>query len=287
MRPASHCFSSVSGPSPPPPPPSNGVKSASDAIQRNIDRQSGRNGERFVDGRFYNRPQATDEEELANRAQNAILSVQEQIREIGEAQPILRSILDGAIQELQETANPDTTYGRRLMVRREYVHSIERALSTHPVQAAVGTAGIPGVTQLSCEALCEAAARDLDSRDNPTDACHAYAFRRDHAFSATDLTGHCWLLQNAGGCKSEDFATELFTRQVESEQACNSRTPGNDGVMCIGLPATNVNTMVLSHADAVEIAAATPKYAPAGSGGLPLPRTILEAMCKLRSFKPF
>eukprot|EP00966_Prymnesium_polylepis_P057967 1342609-Prymnesium_polylepis.1 len=28
--------------------------------------------------------------------------------------------------------------------------------------------------------------------------------------------------------------------------------------------------MVLSHADAVEIAAATPKYAPAGSGGLPL-----------------
>eukprot|EP00966_Prymnesium_polylepis_P221918 5134108-Prymnesium_polylepis.1 len=45
MRQASHCFSSVSQPSPPPPPPNNDVKSANDAIKRNIDRQSGRGGE--------------------------------------------------------------------------------------------------------------------------------------------------------------------------------------------------------------------------------------------------
>lgn len=83
----------------------------------------------------------------------------------------------------------------------------------------------------------------------------------------------------------QDFATELFTRQIESEQVCNSLRPGHDAAMCIGLPATNPNTMVLSHADAVEIAAATPKYAPAGSGGLPLPRSTVEAMCTQRQFE--
>jgi hypothetical protein len=297
MRQASHCFSSVSQPSPPPPPPNNDIKSANTAIQRNLDRQSGRGGERFADGRFYNAPQSTDEEEVVTRAQNALVSVKEQIKEIGEAQPILRSILDGAIQELEDTAasgsgvTPTSTTtgasytGRRLLVRREYVHTISGALSTHPVQGAVGIYGIPGVTQLSCEALCEAATRDVDTVTSPTDACYAYAFRRDYPFSKTDLTGHCWLLQNAGACKSEDFGTELFTRNIESEQVCNTLTPGNDAVMCIGLPATNPNTMVLSHADAVEIAAATPTYAPAGSGGLPLPRTTVEAMCKKHQFK--
>jgi len=78
----------------------------------------------------------------------------------------------------------------------------------------------------------------------------------------------------------QDFAASLFTRNVESEEVCNKLTPGHDAAMCIGLPATNPNTMVLSHADAVEIARATPKYAPEGSGGLPLPRTIVEAMGK-------
>lgn len=215
-RQASHCFSSVSNPSPPPPPPNNGIRGASKAIKHNLDRQT--NGERFVDGRFYHRPQDSDDVEAATRAENALVSVREQIKEIGEANPILRSILNGAIQELEDTAssneavtgNEETTKGRRLLVRRDYVHTIAGALSTHAVQGAVGVQGIPGVTQLSCEALCEAATRDVDAETTPTDACHAYAFRRDSPFSMTDLTGHCWLLQNAGACKSEVRCNNLI-----------------------------------------------------------------------------
>jgi len=203
MKQASHCFSSVSEPSPPPPPPNGGIKSATEAILHNIERQT--NGERFVDGRFYNRPQDTEDVQAATRAENALMSVREQMKEIGEANPILRSILTKAIEELEETtSNRKLEYsGRRLLVRREYVHTISAALSTYAVQSAVGIQGIPGVTQLSCEALCEAAAHDIDTKAAPTDACHAYAFRRDDPFSITDLTGHCWLLQNAGACKSE------------------------------------------------------------------------------------
>lgn len=214
MLPAAHCFSSVGYPSPPPPPPNDGIKSATDAIKSNIDRQvSGERG--GANGGFYNRPQDPDDVEAATRAQDALISVRAQIKEIGEANPILRSILDGAVRELEDTAaskegvtpthkSTGPGYmGRRLLVRREYVHSISKALSTHPVQGAVGVHGIPGVTQLSCEALCEAATRDDDTQTTRTDACHAYAFRRDHPFSRTDLSGHCWLLQNAGACKSE------------------------------------------------------------------------------------
>jgi hypothetical protein len=216
MRPASHCFSSVSDPSPPPPPPDNGVKSASAEINRNLGRKV--SGERFVDGRFYNRPQDPDDVDAAKRAENALASVREQIKEIGEGNPILRNILDGAIEQLEDTAsrrdgvtgNPSYT-GRRLLVRRDYVHTISGALSTHAVQNAVGVQGIPAVTQLSCEALCEAATRDIDTEKTPTDACYAYAFRRDNPFSITDLTGHCWLLQNAGACKSEVCSLYLNT----------------------------------------------------------------------------
>lgn len=40
----------------------------------------------------------------------------------------------------------------------------------------------------------------------------AYAFKRAAPFSYTDQTGWCYLLQNAGACKLEDFGVELYTR---------------------------------------------------------------------------
>ena len=222
LLPAARCFSSVGYPSPPPPPPT-GVQSATDEIKSNIDRQvSGERG--GANGGFYNRPQDPDDVEAASRAADSLVAVRAQIQEIGEANPILRSILDGAVRELEDTAaskegvtpgaaTTGASYtGRRLLVRREYVHSIAKALSTHPVQGAVGVHGIPGVSALSCEALCEAATRDVDSATTTTDSCHAYAFSRDHPFSRTDLTGHCWLLQNAGACKSEVCFKLIQTR---------------------------------------------------------------------------
>lgn len=241
MRPASHCFSSVSNPSPPPPPPNNGIKSASEAIKHNVDRQT--NGERFVDGRFYHRPQDPDDVEAATRAENALVSVREQIKEIGEANPVLRSILNGAIQELEEgVASKEEPTGRRLLVRRDYVHTLSGALSTHAVQSAVGVQGVPGVTQLSCEALCEAATRDLDTATAPTDACHAYAFRRDNPFSLTDLRGHCWLLQNAGACKSEVcfyVVSNIRPSSAPTHDAfTRSREPTRDGVSVSGTQQT-------------------------------------------------
>ena len=42
-----------------------------------------------------------------------------------------------------------------------------------------------------------------------TDECNAYAFKRAAPFSYTDQTGWCYLLQNAGACKLEDFGLEL------------------------------------------------------------------------------
>lgn len=296
MRQASHCFSAVSHPSPPPPPPT-GVSSANDAIQFNRDRIY--SGDRTYDGRLYNAPVSNDDEAAQQRAANALGEVQAQLAQLGEAQPILKSILSGAINELSEAAGgtgavtgtpgystAGTGAGRRLMQRIEYAHTIEKVLSQHPVMAAVGIEGIPGLTQISCEALCEAVSRDVSTSASPVQAqaCNAYAFRRDHPSSVTDLTGHCWLLINSGACKVEDFGTELYSRNIESEQVCNNIRPGNDAVMCIGLPASNPNTLVLSHADATAIAAQTPKYAAPGSGGLPLPRTTAEAMGAQLSF---
>jgi len=153
--------------------------------------------------------------DATTRAQNSITSVLSLVKEIGESQPVLRVILDEAIQQLSRSGDSDgrvtpnaastrASYtGRRLLVRREYAHTLSRALSTHPMQRSVGANGIPGVTSMVCEALCEAAARDQANIKSATDLCSAYAFRRDDAFSATDLAGHCWLLHSGGACKSE------------------------------------------------------------------------------------
>ena len=73
---------------------------------------------------------------------------------------------------------------------------------------------------------------------------------------------------------------ELFTRQIESERQCEATAPGLDNPLCIGLPATRSDARVLSHADAAAAAYEVPydKYPAPGSRGLPLPRSIVEAM---------
>tara|TARA_Y100000389_G_scaffold201621_1_gene244813 strand:+ start:3931 stop:4161 length:231 start_codon:yes stop_codon:yes gene_type:complete len=50
--------------------------------------------------------------------------------------------------------------------------------------------------------------------------------------------------------------------------------------LCIGLPASRSDTRVLSHADSAAAAYEVPydRYPAPGSRGLPLPRSIVEAM---------
>lgn len=53
--------------------------------------------------------------------------------------------------------------------------------------------------------------------------------------------------------------------------------------LCIGLPSTRDDARLLTHADAAAMAAQLPdmNYPAPGAGGLPLPRTIVEAMSML------
>jgi len=76
----------------------------------------------------------------------------------------------------------------------------------------------------------------------------------------------------------QDFGSQLLTRNIQSENVCNSARPGDDAVLCIGIPVTNPHHMVLSYGDALDVASATPKRSPSGSGGLPHPRSVVEAM---------
>lgn len=266
-RKASSCFSALASPNPPPP-PGTAVTSREDELAQWRARVS--RGETDP----YPAPVLTDSEAQEQRAANAIVQVEELVRELGETQPMLRGILDGAVEELQEVIYS----GRRLMQRETDYHThLRDALSRHPVQAAVGLDGIPGLTVLSCEALCDAVSRDRNASN--LQRCDAYAFRRDHPDSVKDLTGHCWILTSAGTCKPIDFAAQLYVRHVDSESVCDMARPGKDNEMCLGLPATRQDTMVMTHGEAASIAAQTPSPAAPGSGGLPMPRSTLEAMC--------
>lgn len=274
-RKASACFSAVASPNPPPPPFS---ETASRTESLDLYRQRLARGE----GEPYSKPTPTEDELYNEHSSDAMVRVEELIRELGQNQPILKSVLDSAVDELRQAVGQ----GRRLMTREtDYVTTIRSALSTSDVQKAVGMHGIPGLTGMSCESLCEAVSRDTNPTN--TDSCSAYAFRRDDPDSATDFTGHCWLLTSAGACKPVDFATALWTRHIPSESICEQTRPGKDNAMCIGLPATRSDTLVLSHGDAAAIAAQLPdplNPAP-GAGGLPNPRSTLEAMCEPASLQ--
>lgn len=67
------------------------------------------------------------------------------------------------------TTTPD--YGRRLLQRREYNVRMTDELITAEIMEFYGKGGIPGVTQASCEALCEATAQ-LDNA-HPDAICRA------------------------------------------------------------------------------------------------------------------
>ena len=223
-RRATACFARISYPYPPPPPQSN---LSTNLVAESLRRQR----ERLGDLDVYPEPRKTDEALWDFDTQAALQRTQTMIDKLGETNPVLRSMLENAKQEIitsnVDPANTDFTYyGRRLMQRIEYNMRVTDALITHELMSFYGKGGIPGITVGSCEALCAATKEDENAAR--TDECNAYAFKRAAPFSYTDQTGWCYLLQNMGACKVEDFGVELFTRQIQSERQCEATAPGLD-----------------------------------------------------------
>ena len=107
-----------------------------------------RQRERLGDLEVYPEPRKTDEALWEFDTQQAMERTQAMIDSLGEAQPILRTMLENAKQEIQESnvdpANTDNTYyGRRLMQRVEYNTRVTDVLITHEIMQFYGKGGIP------------------------------------------------------------------------------------------------------------------------------------------------
>jgi hypothetical protein len=264
----------ILSPSPPPPPPTT-VTSAQAAIDSMKQRR--------IDGEAANfaAPGLDEEDEYIREISGTISQTQALISQLGESNPILKRIMNGAVDQMRASAQeaaaaaPTVVEGRRLMVRQfEYPQRLSEDFIDHPIQTQLKE-GIPGVDIAVCEALCSAINEDTNITNGKN--CQAFAFKRSNPFSLRDQTGRCFLLKSSGSCKSEDFAARLFTRHVESEEICNNPIPGYADEMCVQMATTRTDTRVLTHADATAIAAQTPRDPAPGAGGLPLPRTKLEA----------
>lgn len=308
---ARRCFAGVISPSPPPPPP-NDLISAQQTLDAAHTRQ--------IDGEAspYAPRARTETEEYVREIDTTILAANTMIDQLGHNNPILRSIMSTAVQQMRDSSlvaqesdesqpavtddGPRSAYGRRLMQRKfEYSPLLSDALVDHPIQSALKE-GIPGVDVAACEALCEAI--NVDTNITNAQNCRAFAHKRADPFSLRDISGRCFLLRSAGACKAADFGAAMYTRQIESEELCHNPQPGFADELCIQLPTTRYDTVrsltqlltrlccnlpyppppspfgsqrVLTHSDATAIAAQTPRDAAPGSGGLPHPRTALEA----------
>ena len=238
-RRASACFAHIAYPYPPPPPETIAHDTAAAASLRS-------QRERLGDLEAYEAPRKTDRAQWEEDTATALEQTDALIDALGENNPILRDLLDTAKQEIYAASVGE---GRRLLQRREYNVRMTDELITAEIMEFYGKGGIPGVTQASCESLCEATAQ-LDGA-HPDAICRAFAFKRAAPFSYVDKTGWCYLLKSAGACKIEDFGVELYTRllhaqtaaahlhtaltlnalsyrQIESERQCSASAPGLD-----------------------------------------------------------
>ena len=180
-RRASACFSRVASPDPPPPPPAFNVTETSGAGSLRAQRA------RLGDLESYEAPRRTDTAQWAFDKSGAIDGTRALLNNLGETNPVLRDLLQTAMDEIETSA------GRRLMQRKEYETYMTDVLVKHELMEFYGKGGIPGVTIGSCQALCEATKQD--ERAKHDEHCNAYAFKRAAPFSFTDQTGWCYLLQ--------------------------------------------------------------------------------------------
>ena len=219
-RRASACFAHIAYPQPPPPP----TRIAQDTLAAS---SLWRQRERLGDLEAYQEPRKTDRAQWETDTATALEQTDAMIDALGENNPILRDMLKTAKQEMYAASVGE---GRRLMQRREYNVRMTDELITAEIMEFYGKGGIPGVTQASCESLCEATAQ-LDAA-HPDAICKAFAFKRAAPFSYVDKAGWCYLLKSAGACKVADFGVELYTRQIESERQCSASAPGLDSKKC-------------------------------------------------------
>ena len=147
-----------------------------------------RQRERLGDLEAYEAPRKTDRAQWDEDTSGAIDGTNALIDALGENNPILRDLLETAKQEIYiagtENAVRDpaaaaayaaaTSGGRRLMQRREYNVRMTDELITAEIMEFYGKGGIPGVTQASCEALCEGTAQLDDA--HPDAICRARTF---------------------------------------------------------------------------------------------------------------
>lgn len=263
------CFERVISPSPPPPPPAGGVESAQYAVEQEETRRVNGDSSIYANG-------APDEAQmLADEIRGGVSETRALIAQLGNANPVLRELLSQSINEMESSivrvsdgsVDPSEYYGRRLMQRQnEYAKYMNDVLVDHPIMTKYGKEGLPGIDLQGCEALCEG----ISVSPNQTDAseCRALAFKRRDPRSGTDFTGRCFLLQvrthrhcpepahcrtltdcfvshkqNAGTCKVEDFASELYTRQIDSENICHDAVSEYDNPLCIQLPTTRTDSV--------------------------------------------
>ena len=181
-RRASSCFAKIAHPHPPPPP---------DRVSTS---QTAANSERLKRWRLddleqYDAPRKTDRAQWDADTSGALAGTEALIASLGETSPVLKTLLDNALDEIRAAG----AGGRRLLERNDYEILMTDALIDSEVMNFYGKDGIPGVTVGSCEALCEATKKDANRTD--TSQCFLYGFKRQAPFSYVDLTGRCWLLR--------------------------------------------------------------------------------------------
>ena len=159
-RRASACFSRVASPNPPPPPPAFNVTDTSGAGSLRAQR------ERLGDLEKYEEPRRTDRAQFAVDKSGALDGTRALISSLGETNPVLRDLLNTAMEEIQgaaitfdtSTVDTDTVdtptasstptatagsssgsgYGRRLMQRIEYNTYMTDVLVTHELMEFYG-----------------------------------------------------------------------------------------------------------------------------------------------------
>ena len=127
------------------PPPATNVSST--LVAESLRRQR----ERLGDLEVYPEPRKTDEALWEFDMGQALQRTQTMIDQLGETNPVLRTMLENAKQEIKESnidgSNSENTYyGRRLLQRMEYNTRVTDELITHELMAFYGKGGIPGVT---------------------------------------------------------------------------------------------------------------------------------------------
>lgn len=117
-----------------PPPPTFNVTETSGAGSLRAQR------ERLGDLEKYEEPRRTDTAQWSFDKSGALDGTRALINSLGETNPVLKSLLDTAMDEIETAA------GRRLMQRVEYETYMTDVLVTHELMTFYGKGGVPGVT---------------------------------------------------------------------------------------------------------------------------------------------